>query len=175
MFQWIRVGVNSRGVWLLAGVLVGMAVAGYWPDTPTYAVATDRYEDFAICTSPVDEEVEALYFLDFLTGNLQAAVLSTQTGAFNAFYERNIIKDLELGGEKKPRYLMVSGMAELRRGAAQARPSAAIVYVAEATTGRVAAYFIPWVSGQRAANVPVEAPLQLLNVTKFRTATVRDE
>ena len=166
---------HSRAAWCLAGLLVGMAVAGFWPETPSYATATDRYQDFAICTGPVDEEVEALYFLDFLTGNLQAAVISTQTGQFNAFYERNILKDLELAGEKQPKYMMVTGLAELRRGPSQARPSASMVYVAEANTGRVAAYFIPWIVGQRAANQPIEGALQLLNVTKFRTASVRDQ
>ena len=59
--------------WLVAvgiGLVAGLVLSGFWPHTPLYAVATDRIETFAMATGPVDDEVEAVYFLDFLTGDL---------------------------------------------------------------------------------------------------------
>jgi hypothetical protein len=153
---------------------MGLVLGGLWPQAPLHAVATDRYQDFAIATGFVDENIEALYFLDFLTGNLQAAVLSVQTGQFNSFYQINIIQDLEIDASKNPRYMMVTGMANLRRGTNQTRPSAAVVYIAEATSGRVVAYALPWTPSRQAAGNTSEGPLYKIAVTQFRTAAVRD-
>ena len=73
---------QSWPVWLAIGLLVGFVIGGLWPDTPLHAVATDRTENFAMATGFVDDGVEAIYFLDFLTGTLRAAVLSNQGAAF---------------------------------------------------------------------------------------------
>ena len=118
-----------------------------WSGRPTklHGVATDRYENFAIATGPLDGEVEAVYFLDFLTGDLKAAVLNINNGKFNAFFSYNILQDLGVDAAKNPRYLMVTGVADLRRiGGSNVQPSASVVYVAELTTGRIAAYAVPW-------------------------------
>ena len=48
---------------------VGLVLTGFLPDTPLHAVSTDRTDTFAMATGPVDSEVEAVYFLDFLTGD----------------------------------------------------------------------------------------------------------
>ena len=67
--------------------------------------------------------VEAVYFLDFLTGDLRAAALSKQTGKFHAFYQYNVNNDLGVDASKSPRYMMVTGVADLRRTAgAKHRP-----------------------------------------------------
>lgn len=164
---------SSRAAWLVAGVVLGLVLGGYWPDTPSYAVATDRHGDYAIATGYVDEDVEAVYFLDFLTGNLQAAVLSPVNGQFFARYERNVMADLELATEKQPRYIMVTGYANQRKRA-QSRLSQNVLYVADATTGKIAAYAIPFQGGQRSANAAVAGQLEMLSVTQFRTAQVRE-
>jgi len=165
---------RQRAVWVGLGLIVGLVLGGFWPQSPLHAVATDRYQDFAVATGFVDENIEALYFLDFLTGNLQAAVLSVQTGQFNSFYQINILQDLEIDPSKNPRYMMVTGMANIRRGTNQFRPSAAVIYIAEATTGPVVAYALPWTPNRQAAGTPSEGPLMKIAVTQFRTAAVRD-
>jgi len=71
---------------LAAAFVLGLLTAGYWPNVPVHAVATDRTEGFAMATGYCDDSVEAVYFLDFLTGELSAAVVSKQNGRFNAFY-----------------------------------------------------------------------------------------
>jgi hypothetical protein len=189
-------------VWLLVGVAVGLAISGLCPHSPLHAVATDRVDTFAIATGPVDEEVEAFYFLDFLTGTLKAAVLSNATRDFQATYEVNIRGDLttliqflnqkraqeniqrrknnlpalpEIVVPQNPKYLMVTGIADIRRGPmARARPSASAVYVAETTTGIVMAYILPWSAEDHSANRPSHGnALTLWAGDQFSTALIR--
>ena len=163
---------NSRVAWLGVGLMVGLIVGGLWPNTPLHAVSTDRSRTFAMATGPVDEEFEAVYFLDFLTGDLNAVVLGRQGNAFTAFYfYKNLISDLGVDPAKNPSYMMVTGTAILRRGTGRLRPSAAAVYVAEVTTGKVAAYAIPWSKNAHASGqIMGPAPLMPLAVTRFRAA-----
>ena len=165
---------QNRLVWLAVGLALGWMVANWWPATPLHAVATDRYDTFAIATGPVDDEVEAVFFLDFLTGDLRAAVMN-QWGKFTAFYECNIQKDLGVEPGKNPRYLMVTGINDIQRGAARMRPGRSIVYVAEINSGLVAAYAIPWLRESWSVGRVIKAQMIPMDVTKFRTAAVRAE
>lgn len=176
--------LKSRGVWLVAGLIlgaIGMRWLGpqnepFFPLPQARATATDRYENFALATGPLDTDVEGVFILDFLTGDLKATVLSSQLGRFNAYYQRNIIEDLGIDPAKNPRYLMVTGVVNLRRPLGQtARPAACAVYIAELTTGKIAAYAIPWTPQFHNAGVPVNGELIPLDVTQFRDAVVRDQ
>lgn len=188
-------------VWLAIGLLAGMMFSGLWPNTPLHAVSTDRMDTFAIATGFVDEGVEAVYFLDFLTGTLKAAVLSNQTREFQAIYGANITADLanvvqfknanlqqanaqrrrnggtplpELQMPQSPSYMMVTGLADIRRGAmARMRPGSSIIYVAETNTGIVLAYVVPWSSEDHSANRPSGGPLTLWAGEQFTTALIR--
>ena len=77
-------------MWLLLGWLVGLVLAGRWPHTALHADAIDRGDSFVIATGLLRPTVEAVYFLDFLTGDLRAAVIAKQNGKFNAFFRRNV-------------------------------------------------------------------------------------
>jgi hypothetical protein len=161
-------------LWLAMGLVLGLLIGGWWPSTSLHAVATDRYDTFAIATGPVDEKVEAIFFLDFLTGDLRAAVLN-QFGKFTAFYQYNIQQDLGIEKGKNPRYLLVTGVNDIRRGAARLRPSRSIVYVAEINSGAVAAYAIPWAPDSWSTAQVIKAQMVPLDATKFRTAAVRPQ
>ncbi len=163
---------HSRLIWLGIGLVGGLILCGVWPQTPLHAVATDRAQTFAMATGPVDDEFEAVYFLDFLTGDLNAVVLGRQGNAFTAFYfYKNLVNDLGVDPAKNPSYMMVTGTAILRRGTGRLRPSAAAVYVAEVTTGKVAAYAIPWSKNAHASGQIIgPAPMMPLAVTRFRAA-----
>jgi len=165
---------SSRLAWLGIGIGIGLLATlmavGLWPETPVHAVATDRYETFAMATGPVDEEFEAVYFLDFLTGDLRATVLGKMGNAFTAFYTYNVSTDF--GVERgKGRFMMVTGLANRVRGTGAFQPSAAVVYVAEITSGQVAAYGIPWAKTQHSRG-GVMQPMALvpLAMTRFRAA-----
>ncbi|MEA1952549.1 MAG: hypothetical protein U9N87_14305 [Planctomycetota bacterium] len=167
---------QNQFVWLAIGLFVGLVVGSFFPHAPLHATATDRFENFAIATGAVDDGVEAIYFLDFLTGELRAAVLSKQHPVrFNSFYQRNIAADMGVDPSKNPRYLMVTGLVNIRRGASRLSPSSAVVYVAEITSGQVAAYAIPWNADRHASGQLFKGEILPLDKTKFRTAVVRDQ
>ncbi len=138
--------------WLLAvgmGFVGGMVLSGVWPQTPLYAVATDRVDTFGMATGPVDTQVEAVYFLDFLTGDLRAWVLGKQPSnrqpTWLGYFEYNVAADLGIDPQKNAKYLMTTGMVNLRRaGGSRLQWSASVCYVAEVTSGKVGAYAIPW-------------------------------
>lgn len=169
--------IQARATWLVVGILCGLVVglnlAGLWPQIPVHAVATHGQENFAICTAPMDADVEGVYLLDFLTGDLKCAVLSEQTGKFNSLFEHNVAKDLEVASGKNPKFLMVSGITELRRGANQLQPSRAIIYVAEVTSGNMAAYGIMWSPQQWKGGQPQTGQIAMLDKWKFRKAPIR--
>ena len=172
--------MSRSGHWIWAGVagfiglVVGANATSWLPRTPVLASATHGENSFAVCTGELDEDVEGVFFLDFLTGDLKAGVLSMQNGKFMTAYERNVTGDFAKG-VKNPRYLMVSGRANLRRGAgAQPMPGRAVVYVAEINSGIVAAYGIPWSASRASATSPLKSEIVLLDRTKFRTRAIRD-
>ncbi len=162
----------TRFRWFTAlgmGLALGLVLSGLWPHTPLHAVSTDRGETYAIATGPVDNEVEAVYFLDFLTGDLGAIVLGRQPRTWTGYFRTNVSADLAVDPQKNPKFLMVTGMAALRRsGGARAQPSNAICYVAEVTSGKVAAYAIPWSPPMYAANQVQNGSLVMVAATQFR-------
>jgi len=162
MAAWHGVGQNSRP-----------SVPLSW-GTQVQATATHGEGNFAIATGFVDDSIEAFYFLDFLTGDLRAAAVSRRTGKFVAFFQRNIQQDFT-GSAKNPKYLMVTGMANIPRGRSNTQVGNSLIYIAEASSGEVAAYALPWNSslnakgeGQRGGFVPLARG-------SFRTTFVRDE
>ena len=63
---------STRSLWLAGGLVVGLViglnVAGVWPQIPVHAVATHGQDNFAIATGPLDDNVEAIFVLDSVTG-----------------------------------------------------------------------------------------------------------
>ena len=162
------------GVGVVLGLIIGLNLEGLWPTAPLHASATHGIDKFAIATGLVDSGVEALYFLDFLTGDMRAAVINPKTGKFNSFYTRNIAADFG-GAGRNSGYLLVTGSVDMPRGANKFQYAESIVYVAEAGTGQVAAYTIPWNSSLQAAGTTQYGEFVPLDVQQFRTAFVRDE
>lgn len=158
----------KRSRWPVAvavGFVVGLVLTGFLPDTPLRAVSTDRCESFAIATGPVDSEVEAVYFLDFLTGDLTAIVLGKQPRTWSGFFQTNVAADLMLDPQKSPNLLMVTGVAGLRRsGGTRQQPSSAVCYVADVNSGKVVAYAVPWSPSMYSANQPQQGPLLLVGL-----------
>ena len=155
-------------VWVTLAFVGGVMAGGFWPQTPLHAVATDRIDTFAVATGPIDGDAEAVYFLDFLTGDLRAVVISKNTGKFAGFFSYNVLQDMGVDPTKNPRFMMVTGVLNLRRGPGGVGYSGSAVYIAEVTTGKVAAYTLPWsaqyhVTGFKGTFAP-------LDVTRFRAA-----
>ena len=47
-------------VWLVAGIAIGVFCGGFVSHAPLHAVATDRQDNFALATVPVDDSQEAV-------------------------------------------------------------------------------------------------------------------
>lgn len=172
MIRLIRTRPASLATGIVLGLIIGLNIQGIWPSVPLHASATHGLEKFAIATGTVDAGIEALYFLDYLTGDLRAAVISPKNGRFNSFFTRNIAADFG-GTGVNTGYLLVTGTADIPRGTANFQPARSIVYVADATSGKVAAYVIPWNSSLQAAGKPQYGEFHPLDVAQFRTAFVR--
>jgi hypothetical protein len=189
---------HSRMVWLGLGLVVGLVVGGLLPSTPLHATATDRSENVVMATGYVDDNIEAVFFLDSLTGMLTAAVPSIRaTGMpYQAVWRANVGADMMTavrmansatagakGGAarpaievpKTPRFVMTTGQLDIRQRSARLRPARCVVYVTEANTGLIMTYALQWSLQAHSANQRIELPMTLWAAEKFATAAIRSE
>jgi len=162
-------------LWPAAALLVGLIVGGMLPHRPIDAVATDSNDAFSIATAPLNESVEGLYTLDNLTGNLMVTVVGRR-GDFVGLYRHNVMNDLQIDPAKKPRFLMVPGGIQIQQGATAAvrmQPGLSVIYVAEITTGRAAAYVTYWDANAWKAGGQVNMTLQLVGRMPIRQVVAR--
>jgi hypothetical protein len=169
--------LQNRLAYLALGIGLGLGVGWFIrpiePSITVNASATQGMDNFAIATGLIEGGVEGLYFLDYLTGDLKAGVISEKNGKFNALFQRNVAKDF--GAVQNPKYLLVTGLADIPRGRSYTQLAKSIIYVAEASTGRVAAYAMPWNSSFQSAGKAQQGEIQLLDIGQFRTVIVREQ
>ena len=156
MRPWTNNGPACLAAGLVVGLVIGLNIEGLWPSVPLHASATHGIDKFAIATGLVDNSVEALYFLDFLTGDMRAAVINPKTGKFNSFYTRNIAADFG-GAGRSSGYLMVTGSADMPRGTNNFQYRQEHCLRGRSQHRQVAAYTIPWNSTLHAAGRPSTA------------------
>jgi hypothetical protein len=163
---------------LVVGVAVGAALAAGWhglsSDQKAFATATHGADNFAIATGQMDDSIEALYFLDFLTGDLRATVISRRTGTFSGFFQYNVMADFDQVADQ-PRFLMVTGAADIPRGRGATQIGKSLIYIAEATSGQVFAYALPFNSTLNAAGQGQVGGFIRVGGGSFRDAFVRDQ
>ena len=152
----------------LVCLLLGICLGGFLPHTPLHAVATDRTETYIIATGLLDTDLEAVFILDCLTGDLTAAVLGKALGGFTALYRYNVLKDFQVDPGKNPHFLMVTGLIELRGGGYRAYGGGSVVYVAETTTGKIAAYAVPWDRSRWNSHTPMQDVLRPVGMMSLR-------
>ena len=169
---------HSRATYLVVGlglgVLLGLQFGGVWPHVPVHATATHGEDNFAIATGFMDSGNEAMFFLDFLTGDLKAVVPSRQTGAFLSYYRYNVTNDFGGGQTKNPKYRMVTGMVNFMGTRGNVKIGRSVVYIAEVNSGIVAAYGIPWNEPVHQRNQPQNGTFVLLDRQPFRNVVIRD-
>jgi|APCry1669189000_1035189.scaffolds.fasta_scaffold66879_2 hypothetical protein len=159
--------VALAAVLMAAGVVIGSRFPASRTELPRVLAMTSQSDDtFAVCTVPMDASVEGFFMLDFETGDLSGGVLSPATSRFATSYKHNVLKDLGFnqgGKAKNPKFLLVSGMAEMRGGNAN-NIASSVLYVTDSATGTTVAYGIPW-----NPQTPVmAAPLVPLDVARPR-------
>ncbi len=137
---------------LLSGLAIGLAInrggaAVTWqfPETLLHATATDSTDNFVVATGLIDTNLEGVFFLDTISGDLQCTVFNPRSASFNALFKRNVTSDLQLEQDKRPKFLLVTGQISLGRFQGMPGQTAGCVaYVVEANSGRFAAYAVPW-------------------------------
>ena len=179
----LRIRRGSSWGLLFAG-LIGLIV-GSWlvqedgapgPDRgelELHAVATHGGENFAIATGPVDENVEGVYTLDFLTGDLQCFVFNHQTYKLAGWFKTNIAKDLTPERGKKPSYLLTTGAIKPGGTYSNFKPAGCICYVADGNTGEIACYTYPWTQAATSTGVPQVEAMSLIHKWKTRELDLR--
>ena len=171
LFKW-----RNQAAVLVVGIFVGVVLTaaglGIGQGVEVEATASHGVNNFAIATGFVDQKVEALYVLDSLTGVLRAVSISRATGQFDSLYEYNVQRDF--GEIKNPKYLMVTGRGLLPRGSRNTQLAASLVYVAEATSGKVYAYAMPWDAAANNAGRPQSGQLIPMGGGEMRDTFIRD-
>lgn len=155
---------ESRMAWLVGGVLVGLAIALYWPSEPAYAVGVSRSEKFAMCAVPTQVGTsEAMFALDFVTGRLVGASYNAQAGGFTQMYGRDVASDFGIQAGAAAEYIMVPADTVFRAAGGAASPASGAIYVGEVNSGRVIMYGFTYFSAPR----PNAAVQQIQKIDEF--------
>jgi hypothetical protein len=176
-------------MFLVAGLVIGLAIGGAMTagtvigmragsghaaaldELKLRASASSGAETFAIATGQIDGEVEGLFCLDYLTGDLSCFVISPRNPRqFAGLFKTNIVKELPPEKGKKPAYVMVTGGINIRGPNA---PSS-VVYVADANSGAWAAYSFAWVKSASSAGLTQAQPMVTIAAGKARELTLRE-
>lgn len=189
-------GLNKNAVLMLVcGLAVGLSVGSGMligslvttahhrasdmviPDLSVYATASHGADTIAAATGPIDDDVEGLFTLDFLTGDLLCHVMYVKGGAgrqWGGRYKTNVLAHLPVEKTKKPNFIMVTGQSRFVGATSAARPGMSIVYVIDANTGIFAAYGLQWQSSMHSRGLPQVGALQLLNTGNARMVVIRE-
>jgi hypothetical protein len=136
------------------------------------AAATHGGETFAMATGSIDEDVEGLFTLDYLTGDLQCFVINPRNGGVGGWFQTNVANIFSEKG-KKPSYLLATGTINVAGGYGGGRPANSLCYVADANSGEIAAFTFPWVKAATSAGVAQASPMRLVKMWKARQDVVR--
>ncbi len=146
----MKEALRCQGPLLAIGVLGGFLIARLidpWhsPELPVVyaAAASDSAQGLAIATGTITEDADGVFFLDAASGQMSGMVFNPQAGVFNSAFRRNVVADLKLETVKNPRFLLVTGDIQPTQRTATSIAEC-IIYVVEASSGRFAAYAVPW-------------------------------
>ncbi len=176
---------------LAAGLVIGLSIGGalavgiWWGSTRNqtaalapaalapleelklHAMASHGAETFAIATGPIDGDVEGLFTLDYLTGDLQCFVINPRFGGLGGWFRTNIASALTPEKGKKPSYVIATGGINIKSGiTGNYRPAGCVCYVVDANTGEAAAFSFPW--SQNAGNVGVTQATDMKLIYKWK-------
>lgn len=143
----------TKNPWMtfVCGLGVGAAAMWLWPHEPLTAASANSADKFSMVTVPVEgiADTEAVFILDHLTGILRGGRLNNQTGSFSHQFLHNVAADFQVAaGERNPEFCIVSGSVQLN--AVGNQPARGAIYIAEKTSGVVAAYGFPLPRGRGA-------------------------
>ena len=172
------VGASALVLGTLAAVLCGVWIGRSQP-TPSaplpllHASTAATSSTMAVATGQVGVDAEGIFFLDFITGDLQCLVYYPRIGVFGARYFTNVLQHLP-GGGRNSQFLMVTGTAIPTGFSVGPRPGNCLVYITDATSGMFAAYAIPWDRTAEAGGRLQSGPLVFVGGGPIRNFQLRD-
>jgi hypothetical protein len=179
----VVVGVAGMMLGLLIGAgAFGVAMYASSSATPQVdlddlmlsATASHGEHSLTLATGSIDEEVEGVFVLDHVTGDLQCWVPSVvRPGTFSGQFKTNVLSDLGVEGDKAPQLVMVTSSYNVRGAASTTRPAKSIVWVGDANTGNVAGYSIAWNRSRASSGGTQSNALVRVLAGKGRTAAIR--
>ena len=102
-----------------------------------------RGKSLSMATGLIDENVEGLFVLDHVSGDIQCWLLSPRTGAVGGIYKANVVKDLGVEKAGDADYAMATGNFNfIGNNAGNVGPGNSICYVADTKSGKVVGYGI---------------------------------
>ncbi|MDA7978420.1 MAG: hypothetical protein MPJ50_06580 [Pirellulales bacterium] len=160
----------EHALWLCFGLLLAFAAGDFLLSDKSGAASTgDRSKDVIMCTGPIDSDGEGIFILDTVTGDLKGWVLDSRSGKFTTGYAINVLEPLGINLNSNPDFSMVTGHQTFRPSRGQSQSASMVIYIAESTTGNVAAFGVPWTSNRRSnATAPSAATFQVLDSATFR-------
>ncbi len=171
--------LSALGLCLTAAIGVGFwlgvsRVPDRTPSLPALHAATAAASStMAVATGQISDNAEGIFFLDFITGDLQCLVYYPRTGVFGARYFANVLQHLP-GGGRNSQYLMVTGVAVATSTTGGPRPGNSLVYITDATSGMFAAYAVPWDRTAEAGGRLQSGPLVFVGGGPIRNFQLRD-
>ena len=127
----------------------------------------------AVATGQISDNAEGIFFLDFITGDLQCLVYYPRIGVFGARYYTNVLQQLP-GGGRNSQFLLVTGAAVSVGSSGGPRPGDSLVYVTDATSGMFAAYAVPWDRTAESGGRLQSGPLVFAGGGPIRNFQLRD-
>jgi hypothetical protein len=127
----------ARFLWLLLGVALGVAGAGWYFSTPreAHAAANDRFEDYILCTGPVAitplAPTDGIWLLDYRAGKLLGTVIDRNLGKIVNWAEVDLVQEFQIPPKQNVHFMMTTGTITQGQAA---------LYVAETSTGRFGVY-----------------------------------
>ena len=92
-----------------------------------------------MATGLVGEDVEGLFVLDHVTGNLIGMVINPRTGTTGALYNTNVFASLGISRDNAD-LVMTTGRINVPGGQGNQTPALCVVYVGDSNTGKVVGY-----------------------------------
>jgi hypothetical protein len=128
------------------GLLLGLVGAVLWMGhQPQARAANDRYDDYILCTGPVQVmqrvPTDGVWLLDYRAGKLLGTVVDRNAGKILGWAEVDLVSEFGVPPRQNVHFLMTCGMINQAQSA---------LYVAETTTGKFGVYTM----GMRPDNQP---------------------
>jgi len=135
----VACGLLGVGIWIGKGSVAKPLL----PPELLQATSTHGTTTMAVCTAPIDEEVDGFFALDYLTGDLKGWVFNPRNGSFGGLFLTNISQYLGPPG-KNAEYLLVSGRISPPASGSSTRAASMVLYVVDVRGGGFAAFSVPW-------------------------------